>query len=174
MLVEVVKAWKNKMTRSNNLVSAVCSTSDEVFGLVVGDTNLEKWIKKLQKMEHTKSKKSIAAIQEDIEENEVAINRDQDDRDCGDDASVDQVEERPIDKIDKARYYNLIKIHQLAKKNQEKYLSWDKAFKEHISISLATPPSKASSTTTKRSYETQNDEDSQGAKEDPDFELEDW
>jgi hypothetical protein len=175
MLVEVVKDWKNDVTRSNSLVSSVCSISDEVFAMVIGQTNLEKWIKKMFATKNTKSKSSIAA-REGEQDVDAILDSNQDDRDSGgDDASQDQVEERPNDKIDKNKYYHLLKLHQILKQNLESYLSWDRGFYDHISISLATPPSKASSTKTMRSIEAHNDdEEATGAKEDSTVVFEPW
>jgi hypothetical protein len=154
MLVEVVKDWKNDVTRSNSLVSSVCSISDEVFAMVIGQTNLEKWIKKMYTTKNTKSKSSIAAREGGQDEDAVL------DIFFGDDASQDQVEERPSDKIDKNKYYHLLKLHQIMKQEYpESYLSWDRGFQDHISVSLATPPSKASSTKTMRSIEAHNDDE---------------
>jgi hypothetical protein len=160
MLVEVVKDWKNDVTRSNSLVSSVCSISDEVFAMVIGQTNLEKWIKKMYTTKNTKSKSSIAA-REGEQDVDAILDSNQDDRDSGgDDASQDQVEERPNDKIDKNKYYHLLKLHQIMKQEYpESYLSWDRGFQDHISVSLATPPSKASSTKTMRSIEAHNDDE---------------
>jgi hypothetical protein len=164
------------VTRSNSLVSSVCSISDdEVFAMVIGQANLEKWINKLYTTKNIKSKRSFAA-REGGQDKDAVLDSNQDDRDSGgDDASQDQVEERPNGKVDKNKYYHLLKLHQILKQNPESYLSWDTGFQDHISVSLATPRSKTSSTKTMRSLEAQyDDEEATGAKEDSTVVFEPW
>jgi hypothetical protein len=68
--------------------------------MVIGQTNLEKWIKKLYTTKNIKSKRSIPAREEGQDEDAI-IESIRDDRDSGgDDSSQDQVEERQNDKID--------------------------------------------------------------------------
>jgi hypothetical protein len=159
MLVAVNKNWKNKQTRSNAYVSDVCTASDEAFAMVIGLTNMENWIKKLQTTKNSKVKEIVAGKPPDEVEGDGENDQDEQE-DNEDDALEDQVEEKPKDKIDKNKYYELMQLLQLSKRvNYRHFMSWDEAFQEHISISLATPSSKASSTTKGTNEEASKERD---------------
>jgi hypothetical protein len=139
--------------------------------MVIGLTHLEKWINKPKKTKRSKSKKVFAAPQRDDTDNNEDNGAESDN---GDDALVDQVEELPKHKVDKDKYYIIMKKLSVARKHKDNFASWDIAFRNHISVSLATPSSKASSSSTLRSNEACNEEEETAARDDLQIEFEEW
>jgi hypothetical protein len=152
-MVEVNKNWKNRIARSNSLMSSVCSISDEAFAITVSNSNLYEWIKKPKKS-NINSNNQNCNVNNDEEsekqENEGALNEDGEIR-----LISEQID---IGKISRNDYYKMFYLLQTRKNNNEEdYISWDKGYKDHISVKYAAEIAvKASAATRLRTDNTAN------------------